>query len=216
MEQENEMNYPSNSYKSKEPVKKVAHGKPVVRRKSFKERIQDLIFEPEDGDGYDYVYEDIIRPAFLDMLGDIAHNIVDAVEDTVDSALFGSPKRRRSRSGYYRTSYDDDYDDYWNRERRGRRRRDRDEERTRSRRSDDVAAKVESRSEAVDLINAMQERVHQFKVASVLNFYDMADMPTRSTDDDYGWDLAHPFEAQIERVRDGYIVEPVAPIWLDR
>ena len=212
--------YPSNSFKSKEkpanqPVKKVAHGTAVLRRKSFKERITDWLFVNEE-DYEDYVYEDIVRPAILDAIGDISHNAIEAVRDTIDIVLFGSVKgARRRRSGYYRTSYDDDY---WDRSRRScRRERDRDEDDRRfSRRSDDVAAKVESRSEAVDLVQAMQERVHDYKVASVLNFYDMADMPTRSTDDDYGWDLGHPFEATITRTRDGYIVEPNKPVYLDR
>lgn len=212
------VNYPSNSYKSKEKantqVKKVAHGKVVKRRKSLRDRISDWLFVNAD-DYEDFVYEDIVRPAILDALGDISHNAVEAVRDTIDTVLFGSAKgaRRRYGSGYYRTSYDDDY---WDRERRRRRRDREDDDRRYSRRSDDVAAKVESRSEAVDLVQAMQERVHDYKVASVLNFYDMADMPTKAADDNYGWDLGHPFEATITRTRDGYIVEPNAPIWLDR
>lgn len=211
------MNYPSNSFKSKEKqantqIKKVAHGTAVVRRKSVKERISNWLFVNEE-EYEDFVYEDIIRPAILDALGDVSHNVIEAIRDTIDTVLFGSVKgARRHRSGYFRTSYDDDY---WDRERRSRR-RDRDDDRRVSRRSDDVAAKVESRSEAVDLVQAMQERVHDYKVASVLNFYDMADMPTRSTDDDYGWDLGHPFEATITRTRDGYIVEPNKPVYLDR
>ena len=214
------ISYPSNSFKSKEKeastqVKKVAHGTAVVRRKSFKERISDWLFVNEE-DYEDFVYEDIVRPAILDAISDISHNAIEAIRDTIDMVLFGSVRgARRRRSGYFRTSYDDD--DYWDRERRIRRRdRDRDDDRRVSRRSDDVAAKVESRSEAVDLVQAMQERVHDYKVASVLNFYDMADMPTRSTDDDYGWDLGHPFEATITRTRDGYIVEPNKPVYLDR
>lgn len=213
------VSYPSNSYKSKEksaaePVKKVAHGTAVRRKKSLKDRIMNWLFVNEE-DYEDFVYEDIIRPAILDALGDISHNAIEAVRDTVDIVLFGSVKgARRRRGGYFRTSYDDDY---WDRERRSRRHdRDRDDDKRYSRRSDDVAAKVESRSEAVDLVQAMQERVHDYKVASVLNFYDMADMPTRPVDDNYGWDLGHPFDATISRVRDGYIVEPNAPVWLDR
>ena len=215
---------PSNSYKNREKSqaagKPVAHGKTVKRRKSIRDRMKDSFYEPEGGDGYDYVYEDIVRPAVLDMLGDISHNVIGAVRDAVDSALFGSVKSARRRDRYYRTSYDD-YDEYWNRERRSRRRdrredRDDDRRRTERRRSDDVAAMVESREEAVNLIRSMQNRVHRDGSATVLDFYNDADMPTLSTDDDYGWDLGHPFEATITRTRDGYIVEPSSPIWLDR
>lgn len=220
--------YPSNSYKSREkeaeksppPVKKVAHGTAVVRRKGVIDRIKDWLFVDED-EYEDFVYEDLIRPAILDAIWDISNNVVDTVKDALGISLFGGGRSsRRRRGGYYRTSYDD-YDEYWNRERRGRRRRsdrydDEDRRGSRRRRSDEVAAKVESRSEAVELVHAMQERVHDYKVASVLNFYDMADMPTLDTDDNYGWDLGHPFEATISRTRDGYIVEPCAPVWLDR
>ena len=212
------VNYPSNSIKNRNnpppPVKKVAHGTVVKRRKSLKDRISEWLFVNEE-DYEDYVYEDIIKPAILDALSDITHNAVEAVRDTIDTMLFGSIRgSRRRRGGYYRTSYDDDY---WDRERRSRRRdREKDDDRIRSRRSDDVAAKVETRSEAEELVQSMQERVHEYKMASVLNFYDMADMPTRPNDDNYGWDLGHPFEATITRTRSGYIVEPNDPIWLDR
>lgn len=228
--------YPSNSYRSRRAeseeresreIKPVAHGTAVKRKKSLKERIAGWLFV--DADDYeDYIYEDFIRPAITDVVGDLSHNVfdtvldaIDTMLDAIDTALFGGDGSRRGRyrrrGGYYRTSIDD-YDEYWNREKRGRRRRDRDrdDDRRYSRRSDDVAAKLETRGEAVRLIEAMQDRVHKFNCASVLNFYDFADMPTRSTDDDYGWDLGHPFEATITRIRDGFIVEPVAPIWLDR
>ena len=75
---------------------------------------------------------------------------------------------------------------------------------------------VETRSEAMDLIHEMQEHLRMYNVVSVLNFYDMADMPTKSTDDDWGWDNDNPFEATVTRVRDGYIVEPNDPIWLNQ
>lgn len=222
--------YPSNSYRSRheqaaeesesKSVKPIAHGTAVTKKKSLMERISGWLFvEPEDYE--DYIYEDFIRPAVVDAVGNLSHNVFDTVLDAIDTALFGGDSGRRGRyrrrSSYWRSSYDDDYDEYWNRERRGRRRRSReDDDRRRTRRSDEVAAKFETRGEAVDMINAMQDRIHKFKCASVLNFYDFADMPTRSTDDNYGWDLGHPFEATISRTRDGYIVEPVAPIWLDR
>lgn len=222
--------YPSNSYRSRHgteekeeaaSVRPVAHGTAVRKKKTLKERIAGWLFVNEE-DYEDYIYEDFIRPAVVDAVGDLSHNVFDTVMDAIDTALFGSEGggrgRYRRRRSYWR-GYDDDYGEYWNRERRSRRRtreRDRDEEKRYSRRSDEVAAKVETRGEAVDLIEAMQKRVHQFKCASVLNFYDFADMPTRSTDDNYGWDLGHPFDATITRTRDGYIVEPVAPIWLDR
>lgn len=222
--------YPSNSYRSKHQaeekedrdtaVRPVAHGTAVKKKKTLKEKIAGWLFVDEE-DYEDYIYEDFIRPAVTDAIGDLSHNVFDTVLDAIDTALFGDGGRRGRyrRSSYWRGRYDDDYGEYWNRERRSRSRRrdrDREEERRYSRRSDEVAAKVETRGEAVDLIEAMQKRVHTFKCASVLNFYDFADMPTRSTDDNYGWDLGHPFEATITRTRDGYIVEPVAPIWLDR
>lgn len=224
MEDRNDL--PSNSYRSREKPQKesnkpVAHGKYVRRRKSIRERMKDFFYEPEGGDGYDYVYEDIVRPAVLDMLGDISHNVIGAVRDAVDTALFGGVKSSRRRNGYYRTSYDD-YDEYWNRERRSRRRRrddpEDDDRRVRSRRrSDDVVAQVETREEAVNLIKSMQRRVDLDGCATVLDFYNDADMSTLSTDDNYGWNRAHPFEATLTRIRGGeYLVEPCPPIWLDR
>lgn len=210
------LDYPDNSYKGKDAKsekKVVAHGRKVVRKKSIRERISDWLFV--DADDYeDFVYEDIIRPAVLDVIGDITHNVVNTVRDTIDTILFGSARGARRRyeyDRYYRTSYDDD-----RRPRDHDRRKSRDDDRRYSRRSDEVAAIVETRGEAVDLVHEMQERVHDYKVASVLNFYDMADMPTKSSDDNYGWDLGHPFEATITRTRDGYIVEPNSPVWLDR
>lgn len=209
--------FPSNSYneKKKPVVKPVAHGEIVVKKKTLREKIADFFFtngdEPEMGE---YIYQDIVKPAVLDTISDISHAIVDSIRDTVDIALFGnmrSARYRRSDSDrrYYRTSYDDDY---WDRERRSRdRRRERDEDRNRpSRRSDDyIAAKVETRDEARDVVRGMQDIIRRYDCASVLNFYDLADLPTKSTDDDWGWSKTHPFEATITAVRNGYIIEPL-------
>jgi len=216
--------YPSNSFKDRkpdakpEPVTKVAHGRQVEMRKTLWERIKDLFLEPEGEPSRDYIYEDIIEPAIADGVSNIAQGIMDSLMGGINNFLFPNggpryyPDRGRTRWG---RAYDEYYDDrnrhYGDRARERRAERDR-----RSRRSDDPAAMVETRDEAIRLIEAMQDRVHRYDIASVLNFYDMADMPTNSVDDRYGWDREHPFEASITYTRDGYVVTPSRPIPLDR
>lgn len=211
--------YPSNATKPKEePPKKVAHGMAVRKKRTLKQRIHDFFYETGPEAARTYIYEDIVEPAIMDMASDIVHSIVDGVRDSVDAALFGGVRESRYRRGgseYYR-SYDSYYDDR-------RRRRDRQSDRDRyeerrerySRRSDEAAAMVESREEAITLIHSMQDRVHQYRKANVAYFYDIADMPISPTDENYGWTLDHPFEAKLTRCRDGWIVEPVRPIWLE-
>lgn len=215
-----EVVYPDNSRKAKEkknePVRPCVHGKQVVVHKTLWEKIKDLFLEPEDAPDHDYIYEDIIEPAIADGVANIAQGLMDSLMGGLTDFLFPNGTRRYygSRRG---TTWSRRYDEYYD-DRRNRRSdlRDSRERQARNRRSDDPAAMVESKEEAMRLIYAMQDRVHDYDVASVLNFYDMADMPTNSIDDEYGWDKDHPFEARVTYTRDGWIVTPVRPVHIER
>lgn len=212
--------YPSNADRQpeKEPVKKVAHGVAVRKKRSLRERVHDFLFETGPETAKTYIYEDIVEPAIKDMASDIARSILGGILDSIDMALFGSVRgsryRRSDRESSYWRSYDDYYDDRDRRRRRDDERYSRERERY-SRRSDEAAAKVETHQEAKDLVYAMQDRVHRYDSASVAYFYDIADMPVNPTDEYYGWDLKHPFEARVEHARDGWIVTPTRPVRLD-
>lgn len=213
--------YPSNAEKPSDgkAVQKVAHGVAVRRKRSLRQRVHDFLFETGPETAKTYIYEDIVEPAIKDMTSDIARSILGGILDSIDVALFGSVRSSRyrrsdSRSSYWR-SYDDYYDDRDRRRRRDDDRYERERERY-SRRSDEAAAKVETHEEARNLVYAMQDRVHVYGRANVAYFYDIADMPINPTDEYYGWDLDHPFEARVEHVRDGYIVTPTRPVRLER
>ena len=214
--------YPSNADRQpeKEPVKKVAHGVAVRKKRSLRERVHDFLFETGPETAKTYIYEDIVEPAIKDMTSDIARSILGGILDSIDVALFGSVRssryRRSDRESSYWRSYDDYYDDRDRRRRRDDERYSRERERY-SRRSDEAATMVETKKEAKDLVYAMQERVHRYGFANVAYFYDISEMSINPQDEYYGWNLDHPFEARIESAGGGkgWIVTPTRPVRLD-
>lgn len=68
--------------------------------------------------------------------------------------------------------------------------------------TDDVI--FETRSEARDVLDAMDDIISRYRVASVGDFYDLAGLTYDYTLDSYGWDNLR--NAKISETRDGYII----------
>lgn len=171
--------YRSNSHRSKEmPVeksapernipKKVVSGK-VKTRENRTRRFAE-IFLPEDvSDMKLYVITDVIVPGVKKMLDEAFH-----------SFLYGD-RGSRSRPSSSRPSYGSYYD-YQNGG-AGRNRNARDDNYIRN--YQDIV--LESRRDAEEVLDQMYDVICSYKVVSVLDLYDMLDLPSRPTDNRYGW-----------------------------
>lgn len=159
-----------------------------TRKKSEIRKITD-IFIPEDISTIkDSVIYDIVVPM-----------IKRVISDTVDAILYPGGGPRRGNTTASKVSYSG----YYNRSDRDRR-----EPRTDRVRSgldyDDIV--FETRGDAEAVLSAMEDVIDQYRVVSVADLYDLAQVSTHNYSvNNYGWtDLR---SAQAVRVRDGWVLK---------
>lgn len=183
----------SNSDKSKTAAKqqttenkKVISGKAKLR-KSRGGKLKDLFVAEDLGSVGTYLIKDVLVPALKKAFYDI---IVNGLSISLYGDTRASDRDRRPGSTVSYVSY---YD------------RDRRNDYTPSYRSrsgysySDVV--VESRTDAIDILDRMNEAIQAYGIVTVLDLYDFAGLPTYPTDNKYGWSNVR--DAQIVLTRDG-------------
>lgn len=186
--------YKSNSHKSRQnqnddipekKVEKVVSGSVKSKKKNGLQKITN-VFVPEDVDDVkSYIFEDIVVPAVKDI-------ILDAVRAFL--GVNGTSRGRSSTSS--KVSYRKYYDD--------RDRRDSAPARTRTGYDyDDII--LETRGEAEDVLERMEELIDMYQLVSVADFYDLVGVSGNYTDNKYGWTNVR--NASVVRVRDGYMIK---------
>lgn len=181
--------YKSNSHKSRrekikteQPEKRVE--KVVSGSVKTKKRIRKLtnVFIPEDVDNVkSYIFEDIVVPAVKDI-------ILDAVK-----AVLGTNGKNGRKSTASKVSYRKYYDPAEPRKRNSSSICD----------YDDIF--FDTRSEAENVLGAMDEILAAYKIVRVADYFDLAGIDGPWTGNDYGWtDLRM---AKIIYTRDGYTIK---------
>lgn len=172
----------------KKKIEKVVKGTAKTKKKNG---FLGMFLADEALDLKNYVLFDVLVPAVKTAISDIVTNGIDMV-------LYGetSPKGKSGRSS--KISYTGYYD-------RSSRDRDRDRDRTRpgGYNYDDVI--LESKGEALEVLERLDEIIEQYGMASVADLYDLVGVSGQYTDNKYGWtDLR---SATSQRVRDGYLLK---------
>lgn len=187
--------YKSNSHKSKEEprreekkIEKVATGKVKTKKKSGANKVADVFITEDISNVKDYIIYDVLLPAAKKTISEIVSNGIDMI-------LYGET-RSKSRSRGSKVSYSKYYED-----------RDDDYRRTSRRRAvgydyEDVI--LESRREAEEVLNRMEDLIDTYAVVSVADLYDLVGISGNYTDNKYGWTNLRT--AGIERTRDGYLI----------
>ena len=187
--------YKSNSHKSKEEprreekkIEKVATGKVKTKKKSGANKFTDVFISEDISNVKDYIIYDVLLPAAKKTISEIVSNGIDMI-------LYGET-RSKSRSRGSKVSYSKYYED-----------RDDDYRRTSRRRAvgydyEDVI--LESRREAEEVLNRMEDLIDTYAVVSVADLYDLVGISGNYTDNKYGWTNLRT--AGIERTRDGYLI----------
>ena len=175
--------------KERKPISKVTKGKVKVKKKSELHKLADTFISEDAAKVKSYVIGDVLIPAIKKAISDIVTNGIDMI-------LYGETGHSK-RSSSSRISYSKYYDD----------RRDDRRSSTSASRSrydyDDVI--FETRDEAKEVLERMDELIDLYGVASIADFYDLAGITGNYTDNKYGWtDLA---SADVVRVRDGYTIK---------
>ena len=175
--------------KERKPISKVTKGKVKVKKKSELHKLADTFISEDAAKVKSYVIGDVLIPAIKKAISDIVTNGIDMI-------LYGETGHSK-RSSSSRISYSKCYDDR------------RDDRRSSTSASisrydyDDVI--FETRDEAKEVLERMDELIDLYGVASIADFYDLAGITGNYTDNKYGWtNLA---SADVVRVRDGYTIK---------
>lgn len=200
--------YKSNSHKSKqeerEKLQPIAKGKKVEKKpESFKD-----MFKANSSSIKEYIIMDILIPTAKRTISEIVGSSSDILVDTIDTILFGEKRSRsRRRSGSGRTSYYKYYDD----RDRGR---DRDRPaRVRGYEFDDII--LETRREAEEVLDRMEDLIDTYKIVSVADLYDLVGISGNYTDNKYGWSNLRSARVESLRYGDGYILKLPKALPLD-
>ena len=175
--------------KERKPISNVTKGKVKVKKKSELHKLADTFISEDAAKVKSYVIGDVLIPAIKKAISDIVTNGIDMI-------LYGETGHSK-RSSSSRISYSKYYDDR------------RDDRRSSTSTSisrydyDDVI--FETRDEAKEVLERMDELIDLYGVASIADFYDLAGITGNYTDNKYGWtNLA---SADVVRVRDGYTIK---------
>lgn len=192
-----EMDYKPNSHKyhedrkrvegEKKRANKVATGKVKVKKKNGIHKFTDIFSASDIDEVRDYIVNDLIIPT-------AKKTLLDIISNGADMMIYGSTGHSRRSDSRDRVSYRDYY--------RGR---DRSEPRSRSNRDDEGIITYETRREAEDVLDELEDRIREYGVATVLDMYDASDSSAPHTADRYGWTSLR--NASVKRVRDGYILD---------
>lgn len=205
-----EQKYPSNSNKSKEEkkIKKVVQGKVVKQKPSTMKVIASSIFGEEIDNVGQYVLHDVLIPAAKEMVSDM-------VQSGIEMLLFGEKRSRGTKRDGNRSYVS--YNSFSGS--RGRDRdRDRDDRRPaysgRRNKSDYEEIVLERRAEAEEVLSNLSDLVIDYGQATVADLYDLVGITGGSfTDTKWGWTTLR--DAEVKRMRNGYLVDLPKPRLLD-
>lgn len=189
--------YKGNSHRSKEevsteavPVKKVervANGK--TRKKNDIQRFAGNFIAEDVRSVKDYIIQDVLIPA-------AKKAIVEMVDSGINMLIYGESKPRNKDRNGSRVSYTKYYE------------RERDYERgtrTRVRGYDYDDIILDTRREAEEVLDRMQDLIDTYGMVSVADLYDLVGINGSYTDNKYGWTRLR--DADVQRVRDGYLLK---------
>lgn len=212
-------NYKPNSHKYKEEnknslndetlrerpkVEKVVTGKVRTKKKSHVTKFADIFISEDAASVKSYVFMDVLVPAIKKAISDI-------VTDGIDIILYGGTGHTKKRSSGSNATYVA-YRNYSDRDRRDDRRRDEGYRRNRYNFDDLV---LESRGEAEDVLDRMDELLDQYSQVTVADLYDLVGITGEYTDNKYGWTSLNT--ARVEPVRGGgYVLRLPNPMPIAR
>ena len=191
--------------KKQEPIVK---GIVTKQKKGTWQRIKESLVGDDTRGVGDYVLHDVLIPAFK-------ATISDMIGGGMDMLLFGERRGRSNISRDRGRSYVS-YGGYYKDDYRSRDRYKRDDRRQISRQTrathnfDDVV--FDSREEAELVLVRLVDLTIEYDRASVMDFYELSNIETSFTDDNYGWTNLR--DAHTDRVRSGYIIcfPPARPL----
>lgn len=181
----------SNKYKSEQRkerekrAEKIVQGNVRRKKKSEVSRLKDLLISEDIEDVEDvksYIVMDVVVPT-----------IKNTIADVVNMFLFGdTSKRNKNRNTVSYSSYSSSRSGNNNR-------------RVVSNRYNFDDYYFDSRGEAEEVLDRMDELIDSYGAVTVGDFYDMIGITGKYTDNNYGW--TNISRASVQRTRDGYSID---------
>lgn len=184
--------YPTNSYKSKQPdtnpekkINKVVDDVKVKKKTGFS-KFKEALISDDTGSVKSYILNDVLIPSFKKAISDIVTNGIDII-------LYGESRHSSKSNNGSRISYTS----YYNRE---------SDNSYRSTRSgyDYNNIVVSSKAEAERVLEALDDVIASYGIASVADFYDLVGVTGQYTDNNYGWRSITT--AKSVPTRDGWLI----------
>lgn len=169
----------------KEDLKPIATGK-HIEKSGLRKKI-DSMFVRDVHDVCDHVWHEKFLPS-----------LISAAESLVESLLLGDEVAKRSRTLSDKVSYRSYYDSRDRRDDRDRYSYSRD-------RYEFAEVYLDSRAEADQILDRMDEIIRDRGFVTVAHMCQLADVPSRSTDNNWGWDSIR--SARVVSTRDGYLLD---------
>lgn len=194
------VDYPSNSYKSREAkkkeaerpeIKKVVSGAVKTKKKSEVRKLYDVFISEDASTVKDYIIYDVIIPNARNL-------IVDIITDTAHIVFGGGRRRTNGQTAFSKTSYIS-YDKFSDRRSSSRY----DEPRRPGINYDDII--LETRSDAEEVLDQMNALIETYDKVSIADMYDLIGKTAEYTHNKYGW--TNLSNARPVRCRDGYMLE---------
>lgn len=187
----------------KKEVRQIVSGK--VKEKTVLDKAGDVFLSEDTRTVKNYILWDVLIPA-------IKNSIADVIIGGIEMALFGSSRGRRSSSARSGGGTYVSYDNYYRSDSRSlsNNRMDRS---NRPDRYDFSSILLERRSDAEEVIIAMEELVKKYGEANVSDLNSLVGVSSRHTDNKWGWTDVRDFN--YRRSGRGYVLDFAPPVFLD-
>lgn len=193
--------FPSNSQRPKpeakperEKIKPVVTSAATQRKKPLGKRFAETFVGGDARGTLLYVASEILVPAAKDMMA-------DALTQGFERIIFGESRSGNRRSSRPATNSFVNYSRMSTNNRQPDRRDDREISRRARAGHDFDEIILATRAEGEEVIDSLNELIHQYDVATVADLYDLVGITSAHTDGKWGWD--DMAGARVERVRSG-------------
>jgi hypothetical protein len=182
----------------REPVEKMVEGKVISRKLPWWKRFGQSMVADDASNVGDYILTDVVIPATKNL-------IVDMVSQSIERVLFGTSKGRIRRSPLGMSLKDQVNYNSLSRDREPRRLMSRE-----SRAKHDFNEIVlENRTEAIEVVEALIDRIRRYGAVTVADLYDFVGTTGSFADQRWGWtDLA---TADVRQVPGGFLLDLPSP-----